>query len=104
MKEWAVRAVENNQIPNVNNPPVPAAHPGAIIRRDSYHSVLTMNVNDDDNIPRPIFAEINNTQQLVGAEILQYRPERKLNRIVAVVVRSNGELISPNPLQWRRSG
>ena len=36
LKEWAVRPVENNQIPNFNNPPVPAAHPGAIIRRNNY--------------------------------------------------------------------
>ena len=61
-------------------------HLGAIIRRDSYHSMLAiMGVDDDDNadIPCPIISEINNTQQLVDAEISQYQAERKLNRIVA---------------------
>ena len=91
LKEWAVRAVENNQILNVNNSPT--AHPGAIIRRDGYHSILAMMDVDDDNanIPRPIIAKINNTQQLVDAEISQYRAEKKLNRIVAGVAQPNDE-------------
>ena len=91
LKEWAVRAVENNQILNVNNPPT--AHPGAIIRRDGYHSILAMMDvdNDNANIPRPIIAKINNTQQLVDAEISQYRAEKKLNRIVAGVAQPNDE-------------
>ena len=76
MIEWAVREIENNQTPNVNNLPVPAAHPGAYFRRDSYHSILAMmDVDDDDDnpdIPRPIIAEINNTQQSIDAEISQY--------------------------------
>ena len=62
-----------------------------------------MDVDDDDdnvNISCPIIAEINNTQLFVDAEISQYRAERKLNRIVAGVVRPNGEPISPNPSQW----
>ena len=45
-----------------------------------------MDVDDDDDnvdIPRPTIADINNTQQLVDAEISQYRAERKLNKIVA---------------------
>ena len=47
-----------------------------------------IDVDDDDdddntNIPHPLIAKINNTQQLVDAEISQYRPESKLNRIVA---------------------
>ena len=42
-------------------------------------------------IPSPIIAEINNTQQLVDAEISKYRAERKLNRIVAGEVRPNGK-------------
>ena len=104
MKEQAVRVVQNNQIPDVNKPPVTSAHPGTIIRWDSYHSILAMMDvdNDDDNadILCPIFAEINNTQQLVDAEISQYRAERKLNRIVAGVVQPNGKPISSNPLQW----
>ena len=48
-----------------------------------------MDEEDDDNnpeIPRSIITKINNTQQLVDAEVSQYRAERKLNRIVAGVV------------------
>ena len=52
-----------------------------------------MDVEDDDNnpeIPRSLIAKINITQQLVDAEISQYRAERKLNRIYAGILHSYG--------------
>ena len=51
----AVRAVENNQIPNVNSSTVPAAHPGATI----ILAIMTVDDENDDAIDRTMLLSEN---------------------------------------------